>query len=221
MKLKIYLFFVIFCYSNSILGQDSFCGHWQIVPKLYNNYVSPTTGVDYWENYWYYRTGDVSKLIPDSLIIVLEMFPSMDILPKENLVDNNETKFQIKSTLVFKYGKHDRSHNVISPMISSAILLLNDTVDLKEVYLNFINSNEMGSSFPEKKIYIKEVLKNLNISIEDGPWDFEKRGKPFALNQIIIYTTFTNMCGKIDCTSEFTFPINGAYNNSNDGKWQF
>lgn len=221
MRLKIYVLLAIFYCSNSILGQEGFCRYWHIEPKLYNNYICDTTSVEYWENYWYYRSGNETKLIPDSLVVVLDLVPSIEILPKENYINTIEAKYQIISTLVFKYGRHDKSYNVISPKVSKDILLLNDTVDLEELYFKFIDTNKMGYSFPPKKINIKEVLDQLKISIEDGKWDYEKRGNPFALNQIIIYTTFISMNGDIECTSEFTFPISGAYNNTNAGKWEF
>jgi hypothetical protein len=206
---------------KSIKGQESFCNYWYIEPLLYNNHVSDTTQVDHWENYWHDKSGNESKLIPDTLQIVLDLIPSMAILPKENFIDNLNSRFKLKSTLVFKYGRFDRSYNVISPKISDTIVLLDEAIDLISIYNKFIGTDEMGKSFYPKSIKIKEVLDSLNISIEDREWDYEKRGNPYALNQIIITTYFINLSGKVECSSEFTFPINGAYNNPHVGKWEF
>ncbi len=100
MRLKIYVLLAIFYCSNSILGQEGFCRYWHIEPKLYNNYICDTTSVEYWENYWYYRSGNETKLIPDSLVVVLDLVPSIEILPKENYINTIEAKYQIISTLV-------------------------------------------------------------------------------------------------------------------------
>lgn len=68
---------------------------------------------------------------------------------------------------------------------------------------------------------MKEILSKLNISLEDGPWDFEKRGRPYALNQIIINTNLIDKEGNTKCRLEFTFPVNGAYDNPEGGKWEY
>ncbi len=221
MKFVIIILAATVLFSKDIVGQENFCDHWYIEPLLYNNQINDSNLVEYWENYWYYRSGDDTKLIPDSLQIVLDLIPSLEILSQEDPITEEKELYQLKSTLVFKYGTLDRSYNVISPKISDTIVLINKTIDLKAIYNNFIDSNEMGFSFYTNSIKLKNRLDSLDISIEDGTWDFEKRWPTYALNQIIINTYFINRFGKIACSSEFTLPINGAYNNPIGGKWQF
>ena len=221
MKFTFILAAILLFSIQSIKGQESFCNYWYVEPLLYNNQISDTTQVEYWENYWYDKSGNDTKLIPDTLQIVLDLIPSLAILPEENLIETLNSKFLLKSTLVFKYGRFDKSYNVISPKISDTIVLLNESIDLIAIYNKFIDTDEMGKSFFPKSIKLKEVLDSLNISIEDRVWDYEKRGNPYALNQIIINTYFINLSGEVECSSEYTFLINGAYNNPNAGKWEY
>lgn len=75
MKTKIFLilFLVSICGFSQSYKINEFCDEWYILPLLYNNYVSDSTKVEYWENYWYQRSGDTTKLIPDSLVILLDL----------------------------------------------------------------------------------------------------------------------------------------------------
>ena len=177
--------------TNYAIGQlDSKpCSNWLISPVLYNNYIHDSTQVYYWENYWYYSSGDSNKLIPDSLQIVLKLFPSFAILPKENLVDSLNTKYQLKSILVFKYGIYDDSYNVISPKTSESIVLFDAEIDLLKIYNSFIDTDEMGYEFNTKPILIKQKLDSIGVWLNDVPWDPVK-GRPYALNQIIITSFF-------------------------------
>jgi len=203
---------------NAQKAENLPCYDWIIYPVLYNNYVSDTTVVEYWENYWYYRTGDNRKLIPDTLIIGYNFVPSLEILPEQD-IDN--MKYFLKSTVNFKYGLHDRSYNVINPHLSDTIVVLNQIIETGKIYDEIIHSDNLSKSFFSKKIPIKDILDTLNIYYEEGIWNYDKKGKPFSLNQVIINIYFINMNGEVKCLSEFTFPINGAYNNSLGGKWQY
>ncbi|NLL27455.1 MAG: hypothetical protein GX259_01545 [Bacteroidales bacterium] len=213
--------FIIFAFSLILFGQNDSkieqCKNWRIFPLLYNNTVSDSTLVGYWENYWYYRSGDTTKLIPDTLAIKLCLNPSLSILTD---VDLPEAKYKVISTLQFKYGDHDDSYNAINPKISDTIVLLNEIVDLKLIHEQFRNSNSFGYEFSPKHIPIKALLLDLNINLDIVPWDF-KKGKPYALNQIIITSSFYDLNSDLKCMSEFIFPISGAYNNENAGRWEY
>lgn len=216
--------FIILAFSLSSLilfGQNDSkiepCKNWRIIPLLYNNIISDSTFVEYWENYWYYRSGDTTKLIPDTLVVKLCLSPSLSILPD---VDLPEAKYKIISTLQFKYSEHDDSYNVINPKISDTIVLLNKVVDLKLIYEQFKNSNSFGYEFPPIYIPIKTLLLGLNVNLDVAPWDYNK-GIPYALNQIIIKSSFYDLNCDLKCESEFIFPISGAYNNENAGRWEY
>lgn len=194
------------------------CSKWRIIPVLYNNYISDTTQVDYWENYWYYKSDINPKFIPDTLIIELNLSPSMSIIGQEKVA--SEICY-IKSTLNFKYGLHDNSNNVIDPHISDTIILVNQKVDIENIYKEMVESKSMGKSFYPKEIAIKELMSELNVWLNDKEWDFKNKGKPYALNQIIINSYFLDINKKVLCRFEFTLMVNGDYKNPNNGSWQF
>lgn len=205
------------CSGQQNVTQEQ-CNNWYMLPVLYNNYKSDTTMVEYWENYWYYRSDDNTKFIPDTLIVVLNLIPSMEILPDAELPNST---FNVKVTMSFKYGFDDDSYNVINPRVSDEIVLLDQSVNFKEVYELIIKTDQMVFSYFPKGIAIKKMLNDLNISIEDGIWDYESRGRPYALNQIIIKSYFMDNNGNVKCSSEFTFPVGGQYNNPLGGRWQY
>lgn len=194
------------------------CINWYPIPELYNNIVSDTTKVIYWENYWYYRSGDDSKLIPDTLLVRIKLIPSLELLPEAEI---DKTIYYFNSTMSLKYGLHDNSYNVINPKISHEIQIVNEKINLREIYERMLLSNKMEISFHSDGIPIKEILNSLNINIEDGSWNYIERGRPFALNQIIINSSFINDEGTVLCASEFILPVNGFYNDPNSGKWQY
>ncbi len=205
------------CFGQQDVANEQ-CNNWYILPVLYNNYESDTTMVEYWENYWYYRSGDNTKFIPDTLIVKLNLIPSMNILPDAKLPNSTSN---VKVTMSFKYGYSSDSYNVINPHLSDEIILLEQKINFKEIYEMIIKTEEMGFSFYPKRIAIKEMLDELNVSIEDSIWDYENRGRPYALNQIIIKSYFMDNNDNVKCSSEFTFPIGGQYNNPSGGRWEY
>jgi len=209
------IFFSIFSQNLKI---EEPCVNWYITPILFNNVISDSTEVTHWENYWYYRSDNDSKLIPDSLQIRLLLSPSIAILPKADFID---ASYNIKTMIKLKYGNYDDSYNVVNPRTSDNIEVLNKQISLKEIYNSFILTDSMGYWIDVKNLPLKEILDNLNIWIEDEPWDYNSRGKPYALNQIIITTYFIDIYDITKCWSEFTFPINGAYGNPLGGKWEY
>jgi hypothetical protein len=195
------------------------CESWYVEPFLYNELVSDSTIVKYWENYWYYRSGDTTKLIPDTLIIRLSLNPSM-VTYTDNLYTPNST-YVIKSTLQLKYSDTQESYNVVNYKLTDTIILLNKEVNLNTILkVNKQNERCCMDFYPEG-IPLKEILDRYNVYIFDKPIDYNS-GKLYFLNQLIINTYFIDKKDNIKCKSEFIFPVNGAYGNEKGCcKWGF
>ncbi len=217
-RILILLHFVII---SSAISQNKIesepCYFWDVMPVFYNNIISDTTIASYWENYWHYWSGDNSKLIPDTLLIKLNLIPSISILDLKTIP---EVKYTMLSTFQLKYGSHGDSYLVINPRLSEPIILHNDIINLKEIFEKFINTNSMGYSFYPIAIPLKELLDSLNIYIHDQVIDYS-RSPWFSLNQIIINTYLIDADGKQKCWYEFTFPVNGAYSSGNCCRFGF
>ena len=80
----------------------------------------------------------------------------------------------------------------------------------KKIPLGKITKNAKNTEFEDifVNIPIKKHLKDLDIQIGDT---FVPKTPYYALNQIIITSYFINEKGEIKNSTEFTFPINGAY----------
>jgi hypothetical protein len=216
----------IFLLSLKVLFSQSHdsiepCMYWHIEPLIFNNIISDSTEFNYWNNYSYFKDDDTSKLIPDSLKFRFLLSPSLELVSLGYPFCSNYT---LKSILRFKYGNHDNSYNVINPRISNDVILFEQEISLKKIFDSLISTDEYGYWIDNsiiKAIPIKTILDSLNVSIEDKPWDLGNRGRPFALNQIIIYTYFIDSMGVTKCMSELTLPINGAYNDPKCGMWEF
>ncbi len=194
------------------------CNNWYMLPVLYNNYKSDTTTVKYWENYWYYRTGDSIKLIPDTLKIKLVLVPSGSILTEKTI---SHAEYTIYSTLTLKYGDYEDSYLVVNPKFTEPITLYSENIDLKEIFESFKNTNSMGYTFYSMDIPLKEIFEKYNIYIHDQVVDYSK-GRLYFLNQIIINTYFLDKNDERKCWYEFTFPVNGAYGNEKGCcKWEW
>lgn len=219
--LLIFSLFLISCkHDKKNDSIDKSCEDWYVKTYLYNNYISDSTQIRYWENYWDTTSGNKNKLIPDSLAIVLDFIPSLSILAPQ--ADVPDSKYYVKTILKYKYSKHDDSYCINNPIVSNDIIIFEKEINLKEIYEKFIHTDQMGYSFYPKKIPIKKPLYNLNILTGDVMWNFEKQGAPYALNQIIVSTYFMDSKGNICCFSELTFPINGFYGDSNaGGNWEY
>lgn len=221
MKTKIFLilfFMSIYGYSQ-FYKINEFCEEWYILPLLYNNYKSDSTKVEYWENYWYFRSSDTTKkLIPDTLVIFLDLTPSM-ILTDEKVVETaKDSIYTIKSIINYKYGNYQDSYNVINPKISEDIVIYEQKVNLKKIIKEILKTKSFGYDLTIIKLPIREMLDSLNIYIFDRP-DTNKIS--YYLNQIIITNYFINEKGEIKCSSEFTFPINGCYSDDNCCVYEF
>ncbi len=194
------------------------CENWYIIPILYNRVSGDTTEIKYWENYWYYRTGDSIKLIPDTLKIKLDLVASGSILTEKTIP---HAEYTIYSTLMLKYGDYEDSYLVVNPKFTEPILLYSEEIDLKVIYEMFINTNSMGYTFYAMDIPLKEIIEKYNIYIHDQIVDYSK-GRLYFLNQIIISTYLLDKKGEKKCWYEFIFPVNGAYGNENGCcKWEF
>jgi hypothetical protein len=221
MKTKFFLilFFIsIYGFSQSYKTTE-LCKAWYIVPLLYNNYISDSTRVEYWENYWYYRSSDTTKkLIPDTLIIILHPIPSMILLDYDsNTVENKN--YVIKSIFRIKYGDYQNSYYVVNPRLSDEITIFEKNINLFELFNNYMESEDVQiTPIAPIKVPIRKMLDSLNIYIFDRP-DTNKIN--YYINQIIITTYFINEKGEIKCSSEFTFPINGCYSDDNCCVYEF
>lgn len=201
----------IYGYSQSYKINE-FCEEWYVFPLLYNNYKSDSTWVEHWENYWYYRSSDTTKLIPDTLVISLDLIPSIVILDEEVIKSAKDSIYIIKSIINYKYGSYQDSYNVINPKLSDNIVIYEQKVNLKKIIKEILKSENAVHYLKIIKIPIREMLDKLNIYIFDRP-DTNKVN--YYLNQIIITTYFINEKSEIKCSSEFTFPINGCYSDDN------
>ena len=213
MKAKLALITILFIANNisAQSNQDFDCRDWKISPNLYSNYISDISPesipdslfVDFWKKV----NSDKSKKIPEILIVDLDIDPSTAL--EEDSIKKGE-KIRIKSELSFKYGLYQDSYNVINPMLSKPILLLNQEIDLKDTY----NRKNILSPI---KIPIKQLLRNLKIDILDGAYEFKDGESGYYLNQIVINSYFIDKNNKIICSSEFIFPINGPYDGGDRG----
>jgi hypothetical protein len=220
MKTKIFLilFFIsIYGFSQSYKINE-FCDEWYILPLLYNNYKSDSTIVKYWENYWYFRSENTNKLIPDTLVISLDLIPSMVVIDEEVLKSVKDSIYTIKSIINYKYGNYQDSYNVINPKISEDIVIYEQKVNHKKAIKEILKSEMAVHNLKIIKVPIREMLDSLNIYIFDRP-DTNKIN--YYLNQIIITSYFINEKGEIKCSSEFTFPINGCYSDGNCCVYEF
>ncbi|MEA4968772.1 MAG: hypothetical protein VB048_11735 [Bacteroidaceae bacterium] len=233
MKIKLTLIAILFIANNISAqpNQDFVCRYWKITPNLYSNYKSDSTKITCFKDYWYYENdispesipdslfvdfwekvnSDKSRKIPEILIIDLDIDPSTAL--EEDSIKKGE-KIRIKSELSFKYGLYQDSYNVINPMLSKPILLLNQEIDLKDTYKILFSGKNILSPI---KIPIKQLLRDLKIDILDGAYEFKEGESGYYLNQIVINSYFIDKNNKIICSSEFIFPINGPYDAGDRG----
>lgn len=233
MKIKLTLITILFIANNISAqpNQDFVCRYWKITPTLYSNYKSDSTEITYFKDYWYYENDISPESIPDSLfvdfwekvnsdkskkipeILIIDLDIDLSTALEEDSIKKGE-KIRIKSELRFKYGLYQDSYNVINPMLSKPILLLNQEIDLKDTYKILFSGKNILSPI---KIPIKQLLRDLKIDILDGAYEFKEGESGYYLNQIVINSYFIDKNNKIICSSEFIFPINGRYDAADRG----
>ncbi|MBP5515382.1 MAG: hypothetical protein J6X86_00390 [Bacteroidales bacterium] len=192
-----------------------------IEPHLYNEYVSKSTQVDYWTNYWYTSDQvDTTRRIPNQLLINMHLYTDMDVMSGE-LDSVIFGKCIVESSISFKYGEMDNSFYVVNPKRTDGYTLMNDTIDLDAAIKYVQQAKDPAYSIIKTiKVPMKEILWKHGISINEYEEPTESYGT--AVNQLIIYTVMKDLQGKKQRTFEFTLPISGCFvdNDKNSG-WEF
>lgn len=214
MKLTwVFAFLSILCPINS-KSQDvsttEICKEWNISPTLYNNTISDSTRILYWQNYWYYRDNP-SQFIPDTLLIDFIVHPFL-YSNEFSEGDKNDSIFNILATFYYKYGEYEDSYNLINPKKSESLIILNNQINFKHIREIMTRQNNGWLSLGSVSIPLVEMLTKNNIFLQDRPLP---EGKVQYLNQLIFVVYLSNRDGLITCTYEFIFPINGAYGDEN------
>ena len=223
MNKVIVIFFLLFLhivYATISCAQENGnieeCEKWFIEQDLFNEVVSDSTVITYWENYWYVRNDEKDdKLFPDTLIVMQYIVPGMDVYLSEN--GENEV-YHVVSKLFFKCGTYDKSYNVFNPRLSDPVILL-DSIMQTMVMRSLISDSGGVIMLPIRKVPMVSILKEMNVSMQNGEEKMNSDGRRWALNQILIITSFYDSTGVERCSSEFTLPVNGCYGDPNSGKW--
>jgi hypothetical protein len=213
------IFIIVFCHFYNYLGAQNIvepCKYWFVEPILYNNTIENSNIVTSWANYQF-RTKEVdsTNFIPDTLKIKLSFIPSLTLSDYDKLPD---TVYTFVSLFYYKYGDKADSYVLFNPRVSDSIVLFNKKLNLNEGFENYwaSNNDKFERIFPIQSIPFKSMLIEQGIYLNVSPWNYQK-GMPLYLNQIVICNYFINSRGEIICSSEFTFPINGAYNHTYRG----
>lgn len=199
-------------------AQDSMapCKKWFVEPFLFNNHVSDSNLVTYFENYtFHYKEFDTTKLIPDTLKIKLLIIPSLEVFDNEVF---ESPEYMFKSYFFYRYGNKEDSYVLFNAQVSDTIILFDQSINFKDYYelIKLGNNEELEKIVPVKSIPLKSMLIKDGVNLKTEPWNY-RNGKPLYLNQIVVCSYFCNNKGEIICSSEFILPINGAYNHSYRG----
>ncbi len=209
----LFVFFSVICPMNS-KSQDTsttdICKEWNIIPMLYNNTISDSTQILYWQNYWYYRDNP-SLFIPDTLIIDFIVHPFLYSNGFSSGAENDSI-FNILATFYYKYGEYEDSYNLINPKKSESRIILNNELNFNQIRKKMTYQNNGWLSLGSVSLPLIEMLIKNDIFLQDGPIP---AGIVHYLNQLIFTVYLSNLDGLILCTYEFIFPINGAYGDEN------
>ena len=201
--------------ESRLVAQDFVgnCEDWDIVPYLYNDSVSKQSEICLWKNYWYNTDGTTESFFPDTLVVCLHLVPNTVLWEKEV---SGMGSFHVKSQLLFKLGESKDSYNMVNSKYSEPIMLFDSVVDFESIfaYLNQVNVGYINIAV--SKIPMKEILKTLNVFINEwGESVLWNNGVPLKLNQVIILTQIFESGGNPCRRFEFSLPVNGPY--CNDG----